>query len=117
MLTKKILGSFLALGLIFSAQALAKPDKEYKVKKEKKEKKQKQIPYGLQKKMKNGGTLPPGWQKKVQKGEVADSKILDNGRILKSKVYENIENTDVYKVQERVFRVARDTKEILEILK
>jgi len=114
MLTKKILGSFLALGLIFSVQALAKPDKEHKVKKEKK---QKQIPYGLQKKMKNGGTLPPGWQKKVQKGEVADSTILDNGRILKSKVYENIENTDVYKVQERVFRVARDTKEILEILK
>lgn len=117
MLSKKILGAFLVLGLIFSTQALAKQDKENKVKKEKNEKKEKQIPYGLQKKLNNGGTLPPGWQKKVQKGEVADSIILENGKILNSKVYESIENTDVYKVQERVFRVARDTKEILEILK
>ncbi len=81
-----------------------------------KSEKQKDIPPGLQKKVDNGGTLPPGWQKKIEKGEVVNSTILSNGRIVTSK-YPKIKNTEVYEVENRVFRIYKDTKEILDILK
>ena len=81
-----------------------------------KSEKQKNIPPGLQKKVDNGGTLPPGWQKKIEKGEVVNSTILSNGRIVTSK-YPKIKNTEVYEVENRVFRIYKDTKEILDILK
>lgn len=90
-------------------------DKDYSDKKIKSEK-QKDIPPGLQKKVNNGGTLPPGWQKKIEKGEVVNSTILSNGRIVTSK-YPRIKNTEVYEVENRVFRIYKDTKEILDILK
>ena len=90
-------------------------DKDYNDKKIKYEK-QKDIPPGLQKKVNNGGTLPPGWQKKIEKGEVVNSTILSNGRIVTSK-YPRIKNTEVYEVENRVFRIYKDTKEILDILK
>ena len=81
-----------------------------------KSEKQKDIPPGLQKKVNNGGTLPPGWQKKIEKGEVVNSTILSNGRIVTSK-YPRIKNTEVYEVENRVFRIYKNTKEILDILK
>ncbi len=90
-------------------------DKDYNDKKTKNEK-QKDIPPGLQKKLNNGGTLPPGWQKKIEKGEVVNSTILSNGRIVTSK-YPRIKNTEVYEVENKVFRIYKDTKEILDILK
>ena len=90
-------------------------DKDYSDKKIKSEK-QKGIPPGLQKKVDNGRTLPPGWQKKIEKGEVVNSTILSNGRIVTSK-YPRIKNTEVYEVENRVFRIYKDTKEILDILK
>ena len=90
-------------------------DKDYSDKKIKSEK-LKDIPPGLQKKVNNGGTLPPGWQKKIEKGEVVNSTILSNGRIVTSK-YPRIKNTEVYEVENRVFRIYKDTKEILDILK
>ena len=81
-------------------------DKDYSDKKIKSEK-QKDIPSGLQKKVDNGGTLPPGWQKKIEKGEVVNSTILNNGRIVTSK-YPKIKNTEVYEVEDRVFRIYKD---------
>ena len=105
------------LTTIFLTTTLVVPSLYSKSDDEKKEKKQKNLPYGLQKKVNNGGTLPPGWQKKLKRGEIAEQSILDNGIILKNPIYEDIKNTKIYKVQERIFRVANDTKEILDILK
>lgn len=113
MLVKKVLACFLSIGLLSTA-VYAKPDKEEKVKKEKKKKK---IPYGLQKKLNNGGTLPQGWQKKIQKGEVVEKDVLDNAVIVKNPNIPDIKDTKVYKVQEKIFRVADDTKKIIEIFK
>lgn len=48
--------------------------------------------------------------------EVVNSTILSNGRIVTSK-YPKIKNTEVYEVENRVFRIYKDTKEILDILK
>ncbi|PRM90680.1 hypothetical protein [Aliarcobacter cryaerophilus] len=90
-------------------------NKDYNDKKIKYEK-QKDIPHGLQKKVNNGGTLPPGWQKKIEKGQFANSDILSNGRIVTSK-YPRIKNTEVYEVENKVFRIYKDTREILDILK
>jgi len=125
MVSKKLLISVFTAITLLGSSAYAKPDeakgnKKYKAHKEYKEHKkdkQKNIPYGLQKKVNNGGTLPPGWQKKIRKGQVVDQDILDSGVILNDKHYPDIRNTKVYKVQERIFRVAQDTKEILDILK
>lgn len=117
---KKIVLILLSVGVLFSTSVYAKPDhsnKGNKKFKEKKQKKQKNLPYGLQKKLNNGGTLPPGWQKKLEKGEIADQNTLNNGVILNSRTYPEIKNTKVYQVQDRVFRVTQDTKEILDILK
>ncbi|MEM5556953.1 hypothetical protein [Aliarcobacter cryaerophilus] len=41
---------------------------------------------------------------------------MSNGRIVTSK-YPKIKNTEVYEVENRVFRIYKDTKEILDILK
>jgi len=117
MFIKKLLIGLLSLGILFGTSLYAKPDHANNGKKEKKMKKQKNLPYGLQKKINNGGTLPQGWQKKLKKGEVVDQSILNNGIILNNRTYPEIKNTKVYKVQDRIFRVIAETKEILDILK
>ena len=78
--------------------------------------KQKELPSGLQKKLERGGTLPPGWQDKLAKGQIIDQSILGNGMIVTGK-YPRIKNTEVYEVENKIFRIHRDTKEILDILK
>lgn len=117
MFIRKILIGVLTLGVILGTNLYAKPGHSNDEKKEKKSKKQKNLPYGLQKKLNNGGTLPPGWQKKLEKGQIADQNILNNGKVLDNRNYQDIKNTKVYQVQDRIFRVAQDTKEILDILK
>ena len=71
----------------------------------------------LEKKLAKDGTLPPGWEKKLSKGQIIDQSILGNGRILNSKDYPYMKNSQIYQVENRVFRVAEDTKMILEIFK
>lgn len=115
--SKKIVTVVLSATLLFGSVLYAKPDHANKGNKEFKNKKQKNLPYGLQKKVNNGGTLPPGWQKKLAKGEIADESILREGVILRDNRYPYIKNTKVYQVQDRIFRVVNDTKEILDILK
>ena len=114
---KKIITVSLSASLLLSTLVYAKPDHANKGKKEFKHKKQKNLPYGLQKKLNNGGTLPPGWQKKLEKGEIADESILREGVIIRDNRYPYIKNTKVYQVQDRIFRVVNNTKEILDILK
>ncbi len=133
MLNKKIIISFLTCCLL-SSSIYAKQsddereskkrdynhsnyhkDKDYSDKKIKFEK-QKDIPLGLKKKADNGGSLPPRWKKKIEKGEAVNSTILNNGRIVTSN-YPKIKYTEVYEVENRVFRIYKDTKEILDILK
>ena len=56
------------------------------------------------------------WQKKLEKGQIAHYDVLRNGVILTNK-YPKIINTDVYQVENRIFRIYKDTKEILDIIK
>ncbi len=135
MLNKKVVVSFVTVCLLGSS-LYAKQNDEERGNKDKQDKyhnhydknqdyyddkkvkyeKQKDIPQGLQKKLENGGTLPPGWEKKIAKGQVADSSILSNGIIVTGK-YPRIKNTEVYQVENKIFRIYGDTREILDILK
>ncbi len=56
-------------------------------------------------------------KKKLEKGEIADESILREGVIIRDNKYPYIKNTKVYQVQDRIFRVMNDTKEILDIFK
>ena len=129
MLNKKIVLSIVTLSLL-SSSLYAKKD-EYEHEKSNKDKhetiddryykekheKEKELPKGLEKKLAKDGTLPPGWEKKLSKGQIIDQSILGNGRILNSKDYPYVKNSQIYQVENRVFRAAEDTKMILEIFK
>ena len=129
MLNKKIVLSIVTLSLLSSSLYAKKDEYEHeKSNKEKHEKiddryykekheKEKEFPKGLEKKLAKDGTLPPGWEKKLSKGQIIDQSILGNGRILNSKDYPYMKNSQIYQVENRVFRVAEDTKMILEIFK
>lgn len=127
MLNKKIVLSIIVLGLLSSSLYAKKDEYEHeKSNKEKhekfdnryyKEKHEKELPKGLEKKLTKDGTLPPGWEKKLSKGQIIDKGILGNGRILNSKDYPYMKNSQIYQVENRVFRVSEDTKMILEIFK
>jgi len=120
MLWKKIALSLVCASLLLGTNALAKSDKNHKVKKEKKEKKQKHMPRGLEKKVKRGGELPPGWKKKVKKGEVLDKRIIDQGIVLDRATYpkQYIDNySHIYKIEDKIVRVMNATNEILNVLK
>ena len=69
------------------------------------------------KKIENGERLPIGWGKKLEKGQIANEQMLHSGRILNTNLYPNIRNTEVYQVEDKIFRISRDTREILDILK
>lgn len=88
-------------------------DKYHKVSNEK----QKALPKGLEKKVQKDGTLPTGWQKKLAKGQIADDRILRSGTMINSKNYPYVKNSDIYRVEDKVFRVAQGTNMILEIFK
>ena len=81
-----------------------KPKKEYKEKKEKKE---------IENKVKVSNNLPGH----LQKGQIAKESFLNKGTMINTNKYENIKNTDIYRVDNRIFRISRNTKEILAILK
>lgn len=123
MLSKKMILTALCVSLIvITVNAKEKEndyyqdDRNYNEKKVKNEK-QKEIPPGLQKKLEKGERLPAGWEKKLAKGQVADEQMLREGRVLNTNLYPNIRNTEIYQVENRIFRIARDTREIMDILK
>lgn len=129
---KKISTFVLALLVSFSllsSEMFASPPEHAKNNKNKKEKhnkfkddkvKQKTLPYGLQKKLQRTGQLPPGWQKKIRAGEVVSGNVLNNGVILRPPYWEThpySRNSDIYEVQDKIFRVNRATQEILDVFK
>ena len=107
MYTRKLVSVIAIAGLV-TVGSYAKNDKHDKTN---------PLPYGLQKKVANGKQLPQGWQKKLKKGEVVDQVVLSHAQIVISPTFPDIRNTKVYQVNERIFRISQDTKEILEILK
>ena len=88
-------------------------------KSEKKLKKQKQLPPGLEKKYERTGELPPGWQKKLIKGEVLDSRIYKASKHInelpKGYKIEPKAGTEILQVEDRIIRIKKNTKEILDI--
>jgi len=89
-------------------------------KNEDKAKKQKKLPPGLEKKLERTGELPPGWQKKLRKGEILESdlykiaeKISDSPKSYSPKP---TPGTELLKIEDRIIRIKKDTKEILEII-
>lgn len=92
-----------------------KSKKEYKNYKDYEE--EKFLPKGLEKKVQKDGTLPSGWQKKLAKGQIADDRILRSGTMINSKNYPFVKNSDIYRVEDKVFRVAQGTNMIMEIFK
>jgi hypothetical protein len=79
--------------------------------------KEKQIQHAVQKNMKKEEKVSKGIKSKLQKGQIADENFLNSGSMINTNKYENIKNTDIYRVQDRIFRISRKTREILEILK
>lgn len=96
----KIAGIVIAASLI-SYTAQAKNDKE------------KSLPPGLQKKIAKGDPLPPGWQKKLHRGDVLSRDIYDRGRVVVP-----VDDKGIISVQidGTIFRLYRDTREIIDIL-
>lgn len=82
--------------------------------------KPKHLPPGLEKKLERTGELPPGWQKKLRKGEVLDLDLYELGKRNRFK-YENAYlkpevGTEILRIENRIIRIRKDTREILEIL-
>lgn len=77
-------------------------------------KKDKPLPPGLQKKLERGGELPPGWQKKLAKGEILDQQVYDRGHIVTP--VDKLGNV-VLEVEDRMLRLNKATREIVDILK
>ncbi|MDH5712001.1 MAG: hypothetical protein OEZ15_10120 [Gammaproteobacteria bacterium] len=74
----------------------------------------KQLPPGLQKKADKGQPLPPGWQKKLAKGEKMDEEVYKQGEIV---VPINSHGEITLRVDDKVVRLYKATREIIEVLK
>ncbi|GAA5191385.1 hypothetical protein [Ferrimonas gelatinilytica] len=96
----KILISVVLLSLGVSEAALAKNDKH------------KELPPGLQKKVARGEPLPPGWQKKIAVGNVIDSRIYNQRKVISR-------NGDIVTIgiEDEIFKVIENTREIVEIIR
>lgn len=71
------------------------------------------LPPGLQKKVDRGESLPPGWQKKLDyhRGDHLDRELLDYGR-----VYDIDGRRQRVEIEDRVYTIIKDTREIVDIL-
>ena len=82
-------------------------------------KKKKNLPPGLQKKLARGGELPPGWQKKVARGEVLDWRLYSRSVKLPQDLLRRLpdisQGTELMRLENRIFRILNDTREILDI--
>jgi hypothetical protein len=77
------------------------------------------LPPGLQKKVARGKALPPGWQKKLNPGEVMDDDVfkvaVELPDELKKKLPKQADDTMLIRVEGKVVRVLKATKEILDV--
>lgn len=87
-----------------TGSALAKNDK----------KKEKRLPPGLQKKVDSGKPLPPGWKKKLAKGEKMDKEVYKQGEII---IPINSHGEITLRVDDKMVRLYKATREIIEVLK
>ena len=82
--------------------------------------KAKPLPPGLQKKLARGGELPPGWQKKLARGEVVDGQVWSQSRRLPPELLGRLgampPDTEIRYIEDKVYRVIRDSREIIDIL-
>lgn len=72
-----------------------------------------QLPPGLQKKVERGEPLPPGWQRKLnyQEGDYFDRELLRYGDV------RDIDGgRQRVEVEDRVYTIIKDTREIIDIL-
>lgn len=75
---------------------------------------EKDLPPGMQQKLNRGGELPPGWQhKQYQKGEILDRQTCDESFIVEP---ENRQGIIGIRVGDKVLRVIRSTREIVEVM-
>jgi hypothetical protein len=85
-----------------------------------KQDKQKSLPPGLQKKYERTGDLPPGWEKKLRLGEVLDAEIYDSSTPVYGEygghIYEEKPGTELLRIEDKILRITKNTKEILEIM-
>ncbi|MBP7769660.1 MAG: hypothetical protein KA055_00905 [Aliarcobacter sp.] len=88
--------------------------KDYKEKKVTTSVQKKAVPKKIDTKVKQPVNNLPG---NLQVGQIAKESFLNKGSMINTNKYENIKNTDIYRVDNRVFRISRNTKEILAILK
>lgn len=85
-----------------------------------KNKKHKSLPYGLQKKLKRTGELPPGWKKKLQVGDKIPEGLLSKGVVIDSKEvskYPIPDYSEIYKIEDKIIRINKATKVILDVFK
>lgn len=71
------------------------------------------LPPGLQKKVERGEPLPPGWQRRlgIERGDHLPDYLYRDGRIV------DIDGRrQRVEVEDRVYTIIRDTREILDIL-
>lgn len=71
------------------------------------------LPPGLQKKVQRGESLPPGWKKKLQKGATIERAVYDQGTIIKPV---DAVGVITIKVDGKIIRLIRATREIVDIL-
>ncbi len=76
--------------------------------------KHKNLPPGLQKKVKQGKPLPPGWQKKLIKGQIMALEVYHHGQVIHP-----VDELGIVtiRIDVRVVRIHKATREIIEILK
>ena len=68
---------------------------------------------GLQQKVGRGGELSPGWNKQYRKGEILDRQTCDQSFIVEP---ENRQGVIGIQVGDKVLRVIRSTREIVDIV-
>ncbi|KEF33100.1 MAG: hypothetical protein EP339_06510 [Gammaproteobacteria bacterium] len=71
------------------------------------------LPPGLQKKVERGESLPPGWQKKLdyRRGDRLDRDLYRYGH-----VYDIEGGRQRIEIEDKVYTVIKDTREIVDIL-
>lgn len=67
-------------------------------------------------KLNNNEKLSKNTKVKSEIGQIASDTFLSKGSLINTNKYENIKNTDLYRINNRVFRISRQTKEILAVL-
>ncbi len=77
------------------------------------------LPPGLAKNVRRGKPLPPGWQKKLVAGQVVDGEWWDRLVPIQDGMISGlpaIDGTGLYYYGDRVFRVHRDRREVLDVV-